>query len=88
MRLISGIWTFSAEVKGEPPVYGLTENITSYNPIHVATHEYSAIAADVSRATNLRHKLKYIFLAPGWSHDGEDKRAKVLRAKLGENEQL
>jgi hypothetical protein len=78
--------TFAAEVKGEPPVYGLTENITSYNPIHVATHEYSAIAADVGRATNFTDKVKYIFLAPGWSHDGEDKRAKVLRAKLGESE--
>jgi sterol desaturase/sphingolipid hydroxylase (fatty acid hydroxylase superfamily) len=74
--------TFAAEVKGEPPVYGLTENITSYNPIHVATHEYSAIVADVRRATTLKDKLKYIFLAPGWSHDGEDKRAKVLRAQL------
>jgi sterol desaturase/sphingolipid hydroxylase (fatty acid hydroxylase superfamily) len=78
--------TFAAEVKGEPPIYGLTENITSYNPIRVATHEYSAIAADVGRATNFADKLKYIFLAPGWSHDGEDKRAKVLRAKLAESE--
>jgi sterol desaturase/sphingolipid hydroxylase (fatty acid hydroxylase superfamily) len=74
--------TFSPEVEGEPPVYGLTENIISYNPIHVATHEYSSIAADVRRASNLKDKLNYIFRAPGWSHDGEDKRAKVLREKL------
>lgn len=74
--------TFSPEVEGEPPVYGLTENITSYNPIHVATHEYSAIASDVRRTEKLREKLSYIFKAPGWSHDGEDKRAKVLRARL------
>jgi sterol desaturase/sphingolipid hydroxylase (fatty acid hydroxylase superfamily) len=73
--------TFSPEVDGEPPVYGLTENITSYNPIHVATHEYSSIAADVRRASTLKDKLNYIFQAPGWSHDGEDKRAKVLRGK-------
>ena len=74
--------TFSPEVEGEKVVYGLTVNITSYNPISVATHEYSAIVADVRRATTLKDKLKYIFLAPGWSHDGEDKRAKVLRAQL------
>ena len=74
--------TFSPEVEGEKVVYGLTVNITSYNPISVATHEYSAIVADVRRATALKDKLKYIFLAPGWSHDGDDKRAKVLRAQL------
>ena len=74
--------TFSPEVEVEPPVYGLTEPLPSYNPIHVATHEYSSIAADVRRASNLKDKLNYIFRAPGWSHDGEDKRAKVLREKL------
>jgi sterol desaturase/sphingolipid hydroxylase (fatty acid hydroxylase superfamily) len=74
--------TFSNEVKSEPPVYGLTTNITSYNPIHVATHEYSAIAADIRRAGGLRDTLGYLFKAPGWSHDGEDRRAKVLRERV------
>lgn len=73
--------TFSEEAKGEPPVYGLTTNITSYNPFSVALHEYSAIVADVKRAQRFRDKLSYILKAPGWSHDGEDRRAKVLRAK-------
>ena len=75
--------TFSPEVEGEPPVYGLTSNITSYNPVYVATHEYSAIAADLRRAERWQDKLAYLFKAPGWSHDGEDKRARVLRAKQG-----
>lgn len=76
--------TFSAENKAETPlVYGLTENIKSYHPIHVATHEYQAIWKDVKRANKWSDKLKYIFYAPGWSHDGEDKRAKVLRRKMG-----
>ncbi len=74
--------TFSPEFDGEPPIYGLTSNITSYKPIDVATHEYSAIIEDVKRTDNWKDKLSYIFKAPGWSHDGEDKRAKVLRAKL------
>jgi sterol desaturase/sphingolipid hydroxylase (fatty acid hydroxylase superfamily) len=76
--------TFSREVEGEPPVYGLTKNITSYNPIHVATHEYSAILSDVKRADKFRDRLSYILKAPGWSHDGEDQRAKVLRAQLAQ----
>ncbi|MFT4519716.1 MAG: sterol desaturase/sphingolipid hydroxylase (fatty acid hydroxylase superfamily) [Halioglobus sp.] len=73
--------TFSSQVKSEPPVYGLTTNITSQNPFFVATHEYFAIAADVRRAKTMRDKLSYLFKAPGWSHDGEDKRAKTLRSK-------
>ncbi len=74
--------TFSAEHDDEPPIYGLTTNITSYRPLHVATHEYSAILADIKRAPGWRDKLSYLLKAPGWSHDGEDKRAKVLRARL------
>ncbi len=75
--------TFSEELKEEDePIYGLTQNIETYHPVKVATHEYTAIAKDVKRAKTLKEKLKYIFYAPGWSHDGEDKRAKVLRAKL------
>ena len=73
--------TFSPEVPEEKVVYGLTKNIDTYNPAKVATHEYAAIFRDVKRAKNWKDKLKYIFLAPGWSHDGEDKRAKTLRKK-------
>ena len=74
--------TFSKEQDFEKPVYGLTENITSHHPIHVATHEYQAIWKDVRSTSNFLEKLKYIFYAPGWSHNGEDKRAKTLRKNI------
>jgi len=74
--------TFSQEVENDPPVYGLTKNISSYKPLDVALHEYSAIAQDVRRANRWQDKLKYIFYAPGWSHDGPDKRSKVLRDQI------
>ena len=74
--------TFSEEAVDEPPVYGLTTQLTSSHPLHVAGHEYAAIIKDVTQADTWRDKLRYLFLAPGWSHNGEDKRAKVLRAKL------
>lgn len=73
--------TFSEEKQTEKPIYGLTKNIESYHPITVATHEYQAIWKDVRRASKWSDKLKYIFYAPGWSHDGPDRRAKVLRKK-------
>lgn len=75
--------TFSEELPTiEKPVYGLTVNIKTYHPVKVATHEYSAIWKDIQRADNWKDKLNYIFKAPGWSHDGEDKRAKTLRNRL------
>jgi len=36
----------------------------------------------MKRAEHWSDKLKYIFYAPGWSHDGADKRAKILRKDL------
>lgn len=74
--------TFSQEVDEDPVIYGLTDNLASLKPVHVATHEYSAIFRDVKRAERLGDKLSYLLKAPGWSHDGVDKRAKVLRAQL------
>jgi len=71
--------TFSQEIDEEPPVYGLTVNIDNYNPLYVATHEYAAIWKDIRRADSIGDKLKYIFYPPGWSHDGPDLRAEVLR---------
>jgi len=74
--------TFSQELDTEKPIYGLTENINTHNPAIVATHEYVSLIKDVLRAPGIVNKLRYIFLAPGWSHDSEDKRAKTLRSKL------
>ena len=72
--------SFSKEMGNEKVEYGLTQNITSLNPIYVATHEYRSIIRDVARTDQWKDKLKYLFLAPGWSHDGDDKRSKTLRA--------
>ena len=74
--------TFSEETDSEPPVYGLTKNISSFNPLYIATHEYKAIWEDVTKAKKWSDKWNYIFKAPGWSHDGPDMRADILRKNL------
>ncbi len=74
--------TFSPEVVTEKVVYGLTANIDTYHPIKVAGHEYASIWRDVKRTDSWSEKMSYIFKAPGWSHDGEDRRAKVLRREM------
>ena len=71
--------TFSPEIEAEPVRYGLTENIATYHPVRVAFGEYANIAKDLRRAGGLLNTIRYLFLAPGWSHDGEDNRSDVLR---------
>ncbi|MEQ8801659.1 MAG: sterol desaturase family protein [Haliea sp.] len=75
--------TFSEERDDEPVVYGLTTNIDSDNPWTVLSHEYRAIGRDLRRAGTWGERLRYLLLAPGWSHDGPDKRASVLRLNAG-----
>ena len=74
--------TFAEEMDFEKPIYGLTVNIETYNPVKVATHEYGAIWKDVRRTKSWGDRWNYIFNAPGWSHDGEDLRAATLREKI------
>lgn len=52
------------------PLYGLTKNIETYNPLRVATHEYAAITRDVLAAANWRDRLGYLFRGPGWRPAG------------------
>lgn len=69
--------TFTAEK--ERPVYGLTSNIHTFNPLRIATHEWIAIWKDVRNAGSVRNACLYIFGAPGWSHDGSRKTTRQLR---------
>lgn len=48
----------------ERPVYGLTENINSYNPITLNFHEWNNIVKDVRQATSFREAIEYIFGNP------------------------
>lgn len=74
--------TFSEERDDDPVRYGLTTNIGTDRLLTVATHEYVSIWRDLRRAENWGDRLRYLFLAPGWRHDGPDKRANTLRRQL------
>ena len=56
----------SFEPEAERPVYGLTTNITTYNPLRVAFHEYAAIWQDLRSTASFREKLGFLFRSPGW----------------------
>ena len=71
--------TFSEEREEDPIVYGLTKNLQTDKLSTVLLHEYRSMRNDISRATRWQDKLRYLLFAPGWSHDGKDMRARVLR---------
>ena len=73
--------TFSEEKEEEPVVYGLTKNIESHKVITVAFGEYQKMWQDIRRATRWSDKIRYVFKAPGWSHDGPDLRSDTLRSE-------
>ena len=57
-----GTW----EPEGERVRYGLTRNIETFNPVHVAFHEFAAIWRDVKAAETWRQRLGHVFRGPGW----------------------
>jgi hypothetical protein len=72
--------TFVAERDDDPPQYGLINNISTYNPIRIAFHEWAAMFRDVGRARRLREFVGYIFGPPGWRPDGSGPTAANIRA--------
>lgn len=87
MGMLLIIWdklfgTFVAEDENEKVIYGLTENIKTYNPIKMVFHEWVNIAKDLKKSSSLKSKFMYVFGPPGWSHDGSKKTARQLRNEL------
>jgi sterol desaturase/sphingolipid hydroxylase (fatty acid hydroxylase superfamily) len=75
--------TFQEEVDTDPIRYGLTKPIENdKNPVEVIFHEWKAIGTDLRKKVPLGVKLKYLFMPPGWSHDGSTKTANELRKEL------
>ena len=56
------------EEEKERVLFGLTKNITTYNPFRIGFHEYAAILRDVRKARTLREVHGYVLGPPGWPH--------------------
>jgi sterol desaturase/sphingolipid hydroxylase (fatty acid hydroxylase superfamily) len=90
MGMVFIIWdkifgTFASEddLKGEEIRFGLTKNIERpHHPVDIVFHEWRNIAEDLKKDVPFATKLKYIFMPPGWSHDGSRKTSKQLRNDL------
>lgn len=63
----------------ERPVYGLTRNINTYNPVIIGFHEWRDMTRDIANAPDLKSVWMYAFGPPGWSHDNSRKTTRQLR---------
>lgn len=93
MGMLLIIWdkmfgTFQAEEPNEKVVYGLTENIKTYNPLKMVFHEWVNIFNDFIKAPSIKAKFMYVFGPPGWSHDGSKKTSRQLRDELSKKNSL
>ncbi|WP_323755999.1 sterol desaturase family protein [Roseivirga sp.] len=59
--------TFKAEE--ERPIYGITKNLNSWNPVWANLAHYSDMWGDIKSIPNFGDKFRYVFEKPGWLPD-------------------
>lgn len=72
----------------EEPTYGLTTNINSYNPVEIQTSGVKWLWHQMKSSAMLSDKLKYLYMPPGWKHDGTGLTSKDLLAKWQEEQKV
>jgi sterol desaturase/sphingolipid hydroxylase (fatty acid hydroxylase superfamily) len=73
--------SFVEERTDDMPRYGLVSNIATFNPLRVAFHEWVAMLRDASQpGLGFGDRLSYLFMPPGWSHDGSRKTSADIKA--------
>ncbi len=72
------------EPEDDPPVYGLTKNIETFNPLRIATHEYADLVRDVASARSWRDRLSYVLREPGWSYRRRAERSAAGAGAFGD----
>ncbi len=74
--------TFQEEIDDLPIKYGLVSPLENRNAVNIVFHEWVKLGADLKKPLSFFTKIKYIFMPPGWSHDGSTKTSKGLREEL------
>jgi len=75
--------SFQEELDEEPVKYGLTKTVENHkDPFKIIFHEWQNMGRDIKKKLPLSTRLKYLFMPPGWSHDGSSKTAREMRQGL------
>jgi len=69
--------TFQTEQ--ERPMYGLTKNMDTFNPVVVALKTWSELFKAAMKCGSYKNAINYFIRPPGWSHDGSTKTVRQLR---------
>ena len=73
--------SFQPELKEEKVIYGLVQNINTYNPIKIAFIEWLNMFKDAFYGKkSLKNRILYFIKPPGWAHDGTGKVSDDLRS--------
>ena len=73
--------TFVEELESDKPRYGIVKNLGTFNPVKVAFHEWVGLFRDAFLpGLTLKQRLGYMFMPPGWSHDGSRKGSGDLKS--------
>jgi sterol desaturase/sphingolipid hydroxylase (fatty acid hydroxylase superfamily) len=70
----------SFQPERERPVYGLTNNIGSFNPFIVAFKTWGELFRKAWSSGSIKTGINYFLQPPGWSHDGSSKTVRQMRA--------
>jgi len=69
------------EFAEDMPRYGIVKNIGTFNPLKVAFHEWISMLRDAFQpGLTFNQRMGYLFMPPGWSHDGSRKGSGELKA--------
>lgn len=88
MGMVLIIWdkifnSFQEELTEEPPTFGITSPLEEPNhKVKIITHEWENILQDIKKPVSFLTRFKYIFMPPGWSHDGSRKTSRELQNEL------
>jgi len=74
--------TFQEELPHVATQYGLTKSVGSEGLKKTIFHEWEEIGKDFGQPVGLKTKFKYLFKAPGWSHNGSRLTSKQLQKEL------
>ncbi len=76
----------SFEEEDECVVFGIPEQINTFNPIVVSFHGWIALARDIIKTPGLLNKTKLLFMPPGWAPDGRGLTTKEKQSAYYGNE--
>ncbi len=69
----------SFQPEEERPVYGLTQNVHSFNPAFIAFKTWGDLFRKAFRSKSVVTGIKYFLMPPGWSNDGSSRTTRQLR---------